>query len=326
MLSFYDLRRIETKEITTTSKTPTRKQDRATRRTTARKSAVRRRTPARSKPAETTEAMDSVQLFLNQARQYPLLTAAEEVELAKRIERGDLDAKDRMVNSNLRLVVSVAKKYQGQGLPLSDLIQEGVVGLIRAAEKFDWRKGFKFSTYATLWIRQSIQRGLENSGRTIRLPVHIAQRERKVGRIERELNARLGREPSDEEIATEAGLELDQVLEIRQAARSVTSLEHPVGDDGETAFGDLLPADGKEAHEEVLDNQREGAVRRALARLPESERSVVALRFGLDGEPATLREAGRKLGISTERARQVEEQALRRLAENNELEALREAA
>src|SRR3954468_19919230 len=184
--------------------------------------------------------IDPLQLFLNQLRHYPLLTAAEEVELAKRIEKGDMDAKERMVTSNLRLVVSIAKKYQGQGLPLTDLIQEGIFGLIRATEKFDWRRGFKFSTYATLWIRQAIQRGLENTSRTVRLPVHIAQRSRKVGRIERELTTNLGHEPSDEEIASAPDLPLEDVIEIRKADRAVVSLDKPVGEEGDTSFGDLL--------------------------------------------------------------------------------------
>ena len=182
---------------------------------------------------------DSLQLFFNQAAKYPLLTGPEEIELAKRIEKGDLDAKDRMINANLRLVVSNARRYQGQGLALGDLIQEGMLGLIRAVEKFDWRKGFRFSTYATLWIRQAIQRGLENTSRTIRLPVHVAQRSRKVGRIERELTTKLGHEPSDEEIADAADLPLADVIEIRKADRAVVSLDKPVGDDGR--FTDLAP-------------------------------------------------------------------------------------
>ena len=188
---------------------------------------------------------DALQLFLNEIRRYPLLTAAEEVELAKRIEQGDLEAKERMINSNLRLVVSIAKKYQGQELSLLDLIQEGIFGLIRAAEKFDWRKGYKFSTYATFWVRQAIQRGLANKARTIRIPVHIGQRERKIARAERELQAKHGREPTDEEIAEAAELPLAQVQEVREAARTVTSLDRPVGEEGDTALGDLLEGDGR---------------------------------------------------------------------------------
>ncbi len=183
--------------------------------------------------------LDSLQLLLREAGKYPLLKPHEEIELAKRIEKGDLVAKDRMINSNLRLVVSNARRYQGQGLSLGDLIQEGMLGLIRAVEKFDWRKGFRFSTYATLWIRQAIQRGLENTSRTIRLPVHVAQRSRKVGRVERELTTKLGHEPSDEEIAAAADLPLADVIEIRKADRAVVSLDKPVGEDGDTSLGDL---------------------------------------------------------------------------------------
>ncbi|HEX6458221.1 MAG TPA: sigma-70 family RNA polymerase sigma factor [Thermoleophilaceae bacterium] len=271
--------------------------------------------------------LDSLQQFLNEARRYPLLTAAEEIELAKRIERGDMAAKDRMINSNLRLVVSIAKKYQGQGLTLGDLIQEGVIGLIRAAEKFDWRRGFKFSTYATLWIRQAIQRGLHNTSRTIRMPVHIAQRERKISRVERELNVKLGREPSIEEIAEVAELPIEEVEEIKKASQPMASLDQPVGDDGDSAFGDFLSSDKPEPQEEVVMNFRDEAVRKALDKLPERERDVVELRFGVGlAEPTPLRETGRVLGMSAERVRQLEERALRQLAESGDLDSLREAA
>jgi RNA polymerase primary sigma factor len=270
---------------------------------------------------------DSLQLFFNAARKYPLLTAVEEIELAKRIEKGDMAAKDRMINSNLRLVVSVARKYQGHGLSLGDLVQEGMLGLIRAAEKFDWRKGFKFSTYATLWIRQSIQRGLENSSRTIRLPVHIAQRERKINRTERELATRLGREPTEEEIAEAVELPVDQVIEIRKAARPLTSLDQPIGEDGETSFGELITAEQPLVEDEVVQDAGTTAIQQAVMGLPERERDVVRLRFGLGGEePTPLRETGRRLGISAERVRQIEEDALGRLAESGELAALHEAA
>ena len=271
--------------------------------------------------------LDSLQQFLNEARRYPLLTAAEEIELAKRNERGDMAAKDRMINSNLRLVVSIAKKYQGQGLTLGDLIQEGVIGLIRAAEKFDWRRGFKFSTYATLWIRQAIQRGLHNTSRTIRMPVHIAQRERKISRVERELNVKLGREPSVEEIADAAELPVEEVEEIKKASQPMASLDQPVGDDGDSAFGDFLSSDKPEPQEEVAMNFRDEAVRKALDKLPERERDVVELRFGVGlAEPTPLRETGRVLGMSAERVRQLEERALRQLAESGDLDSLREAA
>jgi RNA polymerase primary sigma factor len=270
---------------------------------------------------------DSLQLFFNEARRHPLLTAEEEIELAKRIEKGDLAAKDRMINANLRLVISVARKYQGQGLALGDLIQEGMLGLIRAVEKFDWRKGFRFSTYATLWIRQAIQRGLENTSRTIRLPVHVAQRSRKVGRIERELTTKLGHEPSDEEIAEVADLPLAEVVEIRKADRAVVSLDKPVGDDGDTSLGELLSLETRAVDDEVADNLRSQTLLDAIADLPDAERNVIEMRFGAgDQEPQTLSQAGKKLGVSTERARQIEERALKRLSQRPELMALREAA
>ena len=270
---------------------------------------------------------DALQLFLNEIRRYPLLTAQEEVEISKRIEQGDLGAKERMINSNLRLVVSIAKKYQGQELSLLDLIQEGIFGLIRAAEKFDWRKGYKFSTYATFWIRQAIQRGLANKARTIRIPVHIGQRERKIVRAERELSARLGREPTDDEIASEAELPLDQVEEVRDAARTVTSLDRPVGEEGDTALGDLLEGGAPPVDQEVEVSLSEQLLRQTIEELPETEREVIRLRFGLEGdEPQPLRETGRRLGLSAERVRQIESRALKRLAMRRELEALREVA
>ena len=274
-----------------------------------------------------TATTDALQLFLNEIRRYPLLTAAEEIELAKRIEQGDLDAKERMINSNLRLVVSIAKKYQGQELSLLDLIQEGIFGLIRAAEKFDWRKGYKFSTYATFWIRQAIQRGLANKARTIRIPVHIGQRERKIVRAERELSARLGREPSDAEIAAAAELPLSQVEEVREAARTVTSLDRPVGEEGDTSLRDLLEGDSPPVDQEVELSLSEELLRRTVDELPETERHVIQLRYGIDGQdPQPLRETGRRLGLSAERVRQLESKALKRLAMRRELEALREVA
>jgi RNA polymerase primary sigma factor len=277
---------------------------------------------------ETTEpALDPLQLLMREARRWPLLTPAEEIELSKRIERGDLAAKERMVNSNLRLVMSIARRYQGQGLGMGDLVQEGTLGLIRAVEKFDWRKGFRFSTYATLWIRQSIQRGLENSGRTIRLPVHVGQRARKVARARRELTAKLGRDATDEEIAEASGLPLELVLEAAKADRQPASLDLPVGDDGETSLGALIATDDLEPHEEVADTLRQEAVQRAIADLPEKERTVIHLRFGTAGEPPqTLTEIGKRLGLSSTRARELEEQALRRLSRESALAALREAA
>jgi RNA polymerase primary sigma factor len=270
---------------------------------------------------------DALQLFLNEIRRYPLLTAEEEVELARRIEQGDLEAKERMINSNLRLVVSIAKKYQGQELSLLDLIQEGIFGLIRAAEKFDWRKGYKFSTYATFWIRQAIQRGLANKARTIRIPVHIGQRERKIVRAERDLQARLGREPSDEEIAAAAELPLTQVEEVRDAARTVTSLDRPVGEEGDTRLGDLLQGDAPPPDQEVELSLGEELLRQTIEDLPDNEQRVIRLRYGMDGEdPKPLRETGRRLGLSAERVRQLESKALKRLALRRELEALRHVA
>jgi RNA polymerase primary sigma factor len=270
---------------------------------------------------------DSLALFFRRARVYPLLTAEEEIELAKRIEKGDLEAKERMINSNLRLVVSQARRYQGHGLEMGDLVQEGMLGLIRAVEKFDWRRGFKFSTYGTLWIRQAIQRGLQNHGRTIRLPVHVAQRQVKVRKLESELNTKLGREPTDEELAEVAELPVDEVIELRELNRALTSLDQPVGDDGETALGDMLASDRPEPLEEVADADRDNRVGALVEALPEEERNVVQLRFGLTGdEPRTPRQTGMELGITTEQARKLEEQGLRRLAGSTELEALRSAA
>jgi RNA polymerase primary sigma factor len=271
--------------------------------------------------------LDPVQQLLRESRRWPLLTAAEEVELSKRIEKGDLDAKDRMINSNLRLVVSQARRYEGQGLPLGDLVQEGMLGLIRAVEKFDWRKGFRFSTYATLWIRQAIQRGIENTGRVIRLPVSVSQRTRKVAKAERELAVKLGRDPSIMEVAAAAGLTVEEVEDLREVDQAPTSLDRAVGDDGEASLGDLLPADEISPDEQVADVLRTRAVQDAIADLPEVERRVIELRYGTGDEaPHSLRQAGSKLGVSGERVRALEERALRRLGERAELAALRDAA
>jgi RNA polymerase primary sigma factor len=269
---------------------------------------------------------DALQLFLNEAGRYKLLTASEEVELAKRIERGDRAAKDLMINSNLRLVVSIAKKYQGHGISLLDLIQEGIIGLIRAVEKFDWRRGYKFSTYATWWIRQAVQRGVANKSRTIRIPVHIVEREQKISRAERELTAKLERPPTDDEVAKKSKLSLKHVQEVRAAARAVTSLDKPMGAEGDTSFGELIAGESVEPSEEVHLTLAESAVRSAVETLPERERAVVKLRYGMDGDPdpKSLEEIGRQLGLTRERVRQIEAQALRRLAERREVAALGE--
>jgi RNA polymerase primary sigma factor len=271
---------------------------------------------------------DALQLFLNEAGRYPLLTAKEEVELAKRIERGDREAKERMINSNLRLVVSIAKRYQGHGLSLLDLIQEGIIGLIRAVEKFDWRRGYKFSTYATWWIRQAVQRGVANKSREIRIPVHIVEREQKMTRAERQLMTKLGRAPTEEEIAKQAKLPLKQVLEVRQAARAVTSLDRPLGGAEDAgSLGELMAAESSDPEEEVSVSLGLDTLRRAVAELPDRERDVVKMRYGLNGdvEPASLEEIGRRLGITRERVRQIESVALERLAVQREIEALRAA-
>jgi RNA polymerase primary sigma factor len=267
---------------------------------------------------------DSLQLFLNEAGRYALLTAAEEVELAKRIERGDQRAKEKMINSNLRLVVSIAKKYQGHGLSLLDLIQEGIIGLIRAVEKFDWRRGYKFSTYATWWIRQAVQRGVANKSRTIRIPVHIVEREQKIARAERELTLQLERSPTDEEVAKKAGLALKHVREVRHAARTVASLDKPVGSDSDTAFGELVAHENGDVEEEVVVEMTETALRRAIETLPDREKHVIKLRYGMDGDPdpLSLDAIGQTLGITRERVRQIETQALARLAGQREIAAL----
>ncbi len=273
------------------------------------------------------QTTDAMSLFLQEVRRHPLLTREEETELAKRIERGDLKAKERLVNSNLRLVISNARKYQGNDMPLLDLIQEGILGLIRATEKFDYRKGFKFSTYATFWIRESIQRAIANRARTIRIPVHIGQRERKIGRVAQELTGKLGREPTDEEIAEAAELDVREVRETRDAARVVTSLDRPVGEEEDTSLGSLLPSDERGPEEEFEIALRGDALRRALERLPEREREVVKLRYGINGDdPTPLTETGRRLGISQDAVRRIERRALSELAESRELEALRPAA
>jgi RNA polymerase primary sigma factor len=268
---------------------------------------------------------DALQSFLNEAGRHALLTPAEEIALAKRIERGDLAAKERMITANLRLVVSIARKYQGVGeLALLDLIQEGTLGLIRAAEKFDWRKGFRFSTYATLWIRQAIGRAVDERGRTIRLPVNVAQRERKIATTERQLATRLGRAPTTEEIAEASGVRPAQIEELRDVARKVTSLDRPVGDESDTELGALLPADEPPPEEQVEVTLREEAVRAIVEELPEAERNVIRLRYGLNGdrEPLSMSEAARRLDVAPNELRRLERRALEDLATRRELAAL----
>ena len=296
--------------------------------------AERKRTRRRSRaeeghgshPAATPES-GTLQLFFSQAARHPLLTAAQEVDLAKRIERGDLEAKEQMINSNLRLVISNARKYQNLGLPLTDLIQEGVLGLIRASEKFDWRRGFKFSTYATLWIRQSMQRALANSSRTIRIPVHIEQRQRKVAKAQRELTNKLGREPSEEELATATDLELAEVIALRDAPQATASLDKPIDEDGETVLGDLLQSDAPEPIEEVAAGERTDVVSSALDDLSPPEREIIELRFGLaDGQEKSRDAIAKELGLSWQRVDKLERDALQHLQQAGRLEALRDAA
>ena len=253
---------------------------------------------------------DSLQLFLNEIGRYPLLTAAEEVALAKRVERGDAAAKERMINCNLRLVVHVAKRYRGHGVPFGDLIQDGVIGLNRAVEKFDWRKGFKFSTYATWWIRQAVQRSVAGQARTIRVPTHVNERRQTLARHARKLEPELGRPPTHEELAKSTGLSLTHVEEALGVAEARVSLNAPLADD-DGELGDLFADDAAENPEELAEDAlRARALRDALAELPERERRIVELRFGLDGDPQSLEAIGAELGLTRERIRQLEARAL----------------
>jgi RNA polymerase primary sigma factor len=266
---------------------------------------------------------DALQLFLREAGRHPLLTAAQEVELAKKVEADDVLAKQRMIQSNLRLVVSIAKNYRNQGLPFLDLIQEGTLGLIRAVEKFDWRRGYKFSTYATWWIRQAVARALADKARTIRMPVHIVERMQKMNRAERSLWAVLGREPSLEEIAEEANLPIQQAKEVRAAARASSSLDAPVGEADEAVLGDFVAGEGPLPEEQVENSLRSQTLATALRALPDRHRDVVVLRYGLaDADPKTLEEIGRRLGLTRERVRQIETEAHKRLAKLREMEAV----
>jgi RNA polymerase primary sigma factor len=258
---------------------------------------------------------DALQLFLKDIGKVELLTAAEEVELAKRIERGDHRAKQEMVEANLRLVVSIAKRYRNQGLPFLDLIQEGTIGLVRAAEKFDWRKGYKFSTYATWWIRQAVARALADKGRTIRMPVHVVEKLNKIVRSERKLRGELSREPTAGEIATDVDLALDEVEQILRTSQAPVSLEKPVGDDEESEFGHFLTDENAPLPDEQADvTLRRELLGDILGTLSHRERRVLELRYGLGGEqPCTLDEVGRAFNVTRERIRQIENQSLKKL-------------
>src|SRR5215468_2608567 len=277
------------------------------------------------KPDMTT---DSLQLFLKDIGKVRLLTAQEEVELAKRIERGDLDAKQKMVESNLPLVVSIAKNYRNQGLPFLDLIQEGTLGLVRAAEKFDYRKGFKFSTYATWWIRQAVARALADKARTIRMPVHVVEKLNKIVRSERKLRAELGREPTSAEIARDLDLTVDEVDSIKRTAQTPVSLEKPVGDDEESEFGHFITDESVPLPEEAAEvTLRKETLEKILGQLSHRERRVLELRYGLNGEhPRTLDEVGRAFNVTRERIRQIENQSLKKLRALADAQMLREVA
>ncbi len=272
--------------------------------------------------------VDAMTQFLAEASRYPLLTGTEEIELAKRIERGDLRAKEKLISHNLRLVVSIAKRYQvSTHLTLLDLVQEGTLGLIRAAEKFDWRRGFKFSTYATLWIRQAIQRGLADKARVIRLPIHVEQRERKVAAAQRRLSGELGRDPTPEEIAVATGLDAAEVVQLAGAPRVVTSLDRPVGEDEESTFGTLIAATVPDVGEEVHISLEREQVRQTVANMSEPARTVIRMRYGVDADldPRSYADIARALGLSIRRIRLIEEGALRQLARLREMQALRAA-
>jgi RNA polymerase primary sigma factor len=271
---------------------------------------------------------DALQLFLKDIGRVELLTAAQEVELAKRIERGDHRAKQEMIEANLRLVVSIAKRYRNQGLPFLDLIQEGTIGLVRAAEKFDWRKGFKFSTYATWWIRQAVARAIADKGRTIRMPVHVVEKLNKIGRAERKLRAELAREPTAEEIAADLDLAIEEVEQIKRSAQTPVSLEKPVGDEEESEFGHFLTDESEPLPDEAAEvAMRREALRSILGALSPRERQVLELRYGLDGrQPRTLDEVGRAFNVTRERIRQIEHQSLKKLRALADAASVRDVA
>ena len=273
-------------------------------------------------------SLDSLRLYLRSIGQVDLLTADQEVELAKRIERGDMQAKRHMVEANLRLVVSIAKGYLGRGLSFLDLIQEGSLGLIRAVEKFDYRRGYKFSTYATWWIRQAVTRAIADKARTIRIPVHMVEKLNRVTQVERQLVQRLGREPAPAEIAAELKISVRDVRDIMRVAQMPVSLEKPVGDEDESELGDFVADDTvEEPFETATENLQREDIQRALDALPERERQVIELRYGLRGhEPLTLEEVGRAFGVTRERIRQIENNTLRKLKQLPEAQRLRELA
>jgi RNA polymerase primary sigma factor len=284
--------------------------------------------PTKAQPDAAEVSTDSLQLFLKDIGKVRLLTAAQEVELSKRIERGDHRAKQQMVEANLRLVVSIAKNYRNQGLPFLDLIQEGTIGLVRAAEKFDYRKGFKFSTYATWWIRQAVARALADKARTIRMPVHVVEKLNKIGRVERKLLAELGHDPTADEIARELEIDREEVEQIRRSAQAPISLEKPVGDEEESEFGHFLADQNAAAPDEAAETTlRKETLKRILCALSPRERRVLELRYGLDGQhPRTLDEVGRTFNVTRERIRQIENQSLKKLQSLAEAQKLREVA
>jgi RNA polymerase primary sigma factor len=279
-------------------------------------------------PADLEFSTDSLQLFLKDIGRVDLLTAAKEVELAKRIERGDHRAKQEMVEANLRLVVSIAKRYRNQGLPFLDLIQEGTIGLVRAAEKFDWRKGYKFSTYATWWIRQAVARALADKARTIRMPVHVVEKLNKIMRSERKLRTERAREPTNQEIADDLDMTLEEVEAIRRTSQTPVSLEKPVGDEEESEFGHFIEDENVPLPDEAADTSfRTAALQRCLAMLSSRERRVLELRYGLNGEqPRTLDEVGRTFQVTRERIRQIENQGLKKLRALADSQQLRDVA
>ncbi len=283
---------------------------------------------ASAQPDVSEVSTDSLQLFLKDIGKVALLTAAQEVELSKRIERGDHRAKQQMVEANLRLVVSIAKNYRNQGLPFLDLIQEGTIGLVRAAEKFDYRKGFKFSTYATWWIRQAVARALADKARTIRMPVHVVEKLNKIGRVERKLLAELGHDPTADEIARELEIDREEVEQIRRSAQAPISLEKPVGDEEESEFGHFLADHSAAAPDEAAETTlRKETLKRILCALSPRERRVLELRYGLDGQhPRTLDEVGRTFNVTRERVRQIENQSLKKLQALAESQKLRDVA